>query len=187
MRCVRVAQSVDRCCGVDAGALGSLLDNEIDGSLGLRTAGPPDGLEHRRGRRRIVAAGKEAGGDHRGDQHLPTLTALADDSSPNTHSHFERPCLGLRHDPRAGGDYPKAALCARPRYGSASNGTSRAAVWTSSLKPACALSLISCAEGQAAIKCISEVNLSQDRLPYGEFPPKPPWRLQQDRSSELHY
>jgi hypothetical protein len=71
-----VAQPVQRSGEVDAGALGRLFDDKIDGTLGQWIAGLPNGPEHRRRRRRIAAVGKQASGDHRGDQ---ALTALADD------------------------------------------------------------------------------------------------------------
>lgn len=74
-----VAQPVNRSGGVDAGALGGLFENKIDGTLGQWISGLPNGLKHRRRRRRIVAVGKQAGGDHRGDQDLAALTALAGD------------------------------------------------------------------------------------------------------------
>jgi hypothetical protein len=67
MRCVRVAQPVDRCGGVDAGALGRLLDDENVGEVRQWAAV--------RGRRRIAAAGKD--GDRRGDPYLSALTACA--------------------------------------------------------------------------------------------------------------
>jgi hypothetical protein len=76
VRCVGVAQPVDRRGRVDAGALGRLLDDEIDGALSQSTARTPNGREHRRRCRRITTAGKEPGGNHRGDQHLPALTPL---------------------------------------------------------------------------------------------------------------
>jgi len=79
VRRMGVAQPVNRSGGVDAGALGRLFDNKIDGTLGQWIPGLPSGLEHRRRRRRIAAVGKQAGGDRRGDQHLAALTALADD------------------------------------------------------------------------------------------------------------
>jgi hypothetical protein len=62
-----VAQPVDRCSGVDAGAPSRLFDDEIDGALGQRAAWPPDGLKHGRERPRMATAGKETGGDHRRD------------------------------------------------------------------------------------------------------------------------
>ena len=50
--------AVDRCGGIDASALGRLLDDEIDGALGQWTAGAPNGLEYGRGRQRLTAAAK---------------------------------------------------------------------------------------------------------------------------------
>ena len=79
VRRMGVAQSVKRSGEVDAGALGRLFDDKIDGTLGQWIAGLPNEPEHRRRRRRIVAVGKQASGDHCGDQHLAALTALADD------------------------------------------------------------------------------------------------------------
>ena len=79
VRRMGVAQSVKRSGEVDAGALGRLFDDKIDGTLGQWIAGLPNGPEHRRRRRRIAAVGKQASGGHRGDQHLAALTALADD------------------------------------------------------------------------------------------------------------
>jgi hypothetical protein len=79
VRRMGVAQPVNRSGGVDAGALARLFDDKVDGTLGQWIAGLPNGPEHSRRRRRIAAVGKQASGDHRGDQHLAALTALADD------------------------------------------------------------------------------------------------------------
>jgi hypothetical protein len=62
-----------------ASTLSCLLHDEINSTLGQWAAGPPNGLEHWSGRRRIAAAGKETTGNNGGDQHLAALTALADD------------------------------------------------------------------------------------------------------------
>ena len=79
MRRVRVPEPMDRCGWIHAAALSSLLNNEIDGAVRQRTAGQPNGWEHGRERRRIAVGGKEAGGDHLGDQYRPAFSALAGD------------------------------------------------------------------------------------------------------------
>ena len=62
-RCVGMAQPVDRCGRIDASTLSRLLNDEIDGTLGERTARPPNGWEHGRRGQRIATAGKQAGSD----------------------------------------------------------------------------------------------------------------------------
>jgi len=48
-----MAQPMDGCGRIDARALGSLLDDEINGALGEGTARPPSGLEHGCSHRRL--------------------------------------------------------------------------------------------------------------------------------------
>jgi len=61
---------MDRSGGIHAGALGRLLDDEVDGTLGQLATGPPNGLEHGRGHRRLTVAGKQVGCDHSRYEHL---------------------------------------------------------------------------------------------------------------------